>query len=66
MSEKKEEKRPEDLFILEGISYVSFNKDFSQVALSKKNKKIYLRINFRNREIIIYKKEVILWITIKK
>ena len=42
MSEKKEEKRPEDLFILEGISYVSFNKDFSQVALSKKNKKIYI------------------------
>lgn len=40
--ETPEQKKPEDLFILEGISYVSFNKDFTQVALSKKNKKIYI------------------------
>lgn len=34
--------KPKDLFCLEGISCVSFNKDFTQVALSKKNNLIYI------------------------
>jgi len=33
---------PKGLFILEGISLVSFNKDFTQVALSKKDNFIYI------------------------
>ena len=35
-------KKPQDLFLLEGISYVSFNKDFTKVALSKKDNIVYI------------------------
>lgn len=41
MSIAKVEK-PEGLFILEGISCLVFNKDFTQCALSKKDNKIYI------------------------
>ena len=34
--------KPKDLFLLEGINIVSFNKDFTQVALSKKDNNIYI------------------------
>ena len=34
--------KPKDLFLLEGISCVAFNKDFTQVALSKKDNLIYI------------------------
>ena len=34
--------KPKDLFLLEGISCVVFNKDFTQVALSKKDNLIYI------------------------
>ena len=34
--------KPQDLFLLEGISCVTFNKDFTQVALSKKDNNIYI------------------------
>ena len=34
--------KPKDLFLLEGISCVVFNKDFTQVALSKKDNIIYI------------------------
>ena len=34
--------KPQDLFLLEGISLVSFNKDFTKVALSKKDNIIYI------------------------
>ena len=34
--------KPQDLFLLEGISCVSFNKDFTKVALSKKDNIIYI------------------------
>jgi actin related protein 2/3 complex subunit 1A/1B len=34
--------KPKDLFLLEGISLVAFNKDFTQVALSKKDNNIYI------------------------
>jgi len=36
------EKKPYDLFLFEGISYMVFNKDFTQVALSKKDNNIYI------------------------
>ena len=35
-------KKPQDLFLLEGISVLTFNKDFTQVALSKKDNLIYI------------------------
>ena len=35
-------KKPAGLFLLEGISVLAFNKDFSQVALSKKDNLIYI------------------------
>ena len=34
--------KPQDLFLLEGISCVTFNKDFTEVALSKKDNLIYI------------------------
>ncbi len=34
--------KPKDLFLLEGISCVAFNKDFKKVALSKKDNLIYI------------------------
>ena len=34
--------KPKDLFLLEGINILSFNKDFKQVALSKKDNIIYI------------------------
>ena len=34
--------KPKDLFLLEGINILSFNKDFTQVALSKKDNLIYI------------------------
>ena len=34
--------KPKDLFLLEGISVLCFNKDFTEVALSKKDNKIYI------------------------
>ena len=34
--------KPKDLFLLEGISCVAFNKDFTKVALSKKDNIIYI------------------------
>ena len=34
--------KPQDLFLLEGISCVAFNKDFTKVALSKKDNVIYI------------------------
>ena len=34
--------KPNDLFLFEGISYMVFNKDFTQVALSKKDNIIYI------------------------
>ena len=34
--------KPHDLFLLEGISCVAFNKDFKKVALSKKDNIIYI------------------------
>ena len=34
--------KPKDLFLLEGISCVAFNKDFKKVALSKKDNIIYI------------------------
>ena len=34
--------KPQDLFLLEGISCVAFNKDFTKVALSKKDNIIYI------------------------
>ena len=34
--------KPQDLFLLEGISIVAFNKDYTQVALSKKDNIIYI------------------------
>ena len=34
--------KPKDLFLLEGISVLCFNKDFTQVALSKKDNIIYI------------------------
>lgn len=40
MSEGK--KKPEGLFILEGIGCLVFNKDFTQCALTKKDKVIYI------------------------
>lgn len=42
--------KPKDLFLLEGISVITFNKDFTQVALSKKDHLIYIyKIeNFQN------------------
>ena len=36
--------KPKDLFLLEGISIVSFNKDFTKVALSKKDNKVYIYV----------------------
>lgn len=35
-------KPPKDLFLIEGISHLVFNKDYTQCALSKKDSKIYL------------------------
>lgn len=35
-------KPPKDLFLIEGISHLVFNKDYTQCALSKKDNKIYL------------------------
>ena len=34
--------KPQDLFLLEGISCLAFNKDFKKVALSKKDNIIYI------------------------
>ena len=34
--------KPKDLFLLEGINIVSFNKDFTEVALYKKDNNIYI------------------------
>ena len=34
--------KPKDLFLLEGINILSFNKDFTQVAFSKKDNIIYI------------------------
>jgi actin related protein 2/3 complex subunit 1A/1B len=34
--------KPKDLFILEGISVLAFNSDYTQCALSKKDSKIYI------------------------
>ena len=34
--------KPKDLFLLEGINILSFNKDFTQVALSQKDNIIYI------------------------
>ena len=34
--------KPKNLFLLEGISVITFNKDFTQVALSKKDHLIYI------------------------
>ena len=34
--------KPEDLFLLDGISYLVFNKDFTKAALSKKDNIIYI------------------------
>jgi actin related protein 2/3 complex subunit 1A/1B len=34
--------KPKDLFLLEGINILSFNKDFTEVALSKKDNNIYI------------------------
>ena len=34
--------KPQDLFLLEGISCMAFNKDFTKVALSKKDNMIYI------------------------
>ena len=34
--------KPKDLFLLEGINIVTFNKDFTQVALSKNDNVIYI------------------------
>ena len=34
--------KPQDLFLLEGISCMAFNKDFTKVALSKKDNIIYI------------------------
>ena len=34
--------KPKDLFLLEGINILTFNKDFTQVALSKKDNVIYI------------------------
>ena len=34
--------KPKDLFLLEGISVISFNKDFTKVALSKRDHLIYI------------------------
>ena len=39
---KASAQKPKDLFLLEGISCVAFNKDFNQVALSKKDNLIYI------------------------
>ena len=39
---KASAQKPKDLFLLEGISCVTFNKDFTQVALSKKDNLIYI------------------------
>ena len=39
---KASAQKPKDLFLLEGISCVAFNKDFTQVALSKKDNLIYI------------------------
>ena len=39
---KESAQKPKDLFLLEGISCVAFNKDFTQVALSKKDNLIYI------------------------
>ena len=36
--------KPKDLFLLEGISIVSFNKDFTRVALSQKDNKVYIYV----------------------
>ena len=36
--------KPKDLFLLEGISIVSFNKDFTKVALSQKDNKVYIYV----------------------
>lgn len=36
------DKKPKDLFILEGISNLCFNKDFTKCALTKKDNKIYI------------------------
>ncbi len=36
------EEKPNDLFLFEGISYMVFNKHFTQVALSKKDNNIYI------------------------
>ena len=46
------DKLPKGLFILEGISFVSFNKDFTQVALSKKDNFIYIYsiVDFMNTD----------------
>ena len=42
--------KPKDLFLLEGISVISFNKDFTKVALSKRDHLIYIYeiTDFRN------------------
>lgn len=42
MSKPKLAEKPKDLFLLEGISVISFNKDFTQVALSKRDHLIYI------------------------
>ena len=34
--------KPQDLFLLDRISFFSFNKDFTKVALSKKDNLIYI------------------------
>ena len=39
---KASAQKPKELFLLEGISCVAFNKDFTQVALSKKDNLIYI------------------------
>ena len=45
-------KKPADLFLLEGINVLTFNKDFTQVALSKKDNLIYIYSvkDFKNSE----------------
>ena len=50
-----EVQKPKALFLLEGINILSFNKDFTQVALSKKDNIIYIYSikDFKKPETII-------------
>ena len=48
--------RPSNLVVLEGISYMSFNKDKTMCVLSKRDKNLYI---YKIQDLLDYKKWVL-------